>query len=214
MNRPKPTLIFRLIHLDNLNVCLRRNGLYAPKHEPDDGLPYKPIHNTDIQSERNVTHIPLGPKGTIHDYVPFYLGPRPPMLLQLHTGRVLGYGEGQEPLIYLISSVKQVEKSQAKFVFSDGHGIALYTEWFDNPSSLDDLDWEAIYSRSWRSTVNDMDRQRRKQAEFLVHKFFPWDIIKLIIVLNSKIESKIESILSQFDDSMNKKIKADKTLYY
>ena len=188
--------------------------MYAPKHEPDDGLPYKPIHNTDIQSERNVTHIPLGPKGTIHDYVPFYLGPRPPMLLQLHTGRVPGYGEGQEPLIYLISSVKQVEKSQAKFVFSDGHGVARETKWFDNPSSLDDLDWEAIYSYYWEKREDDKDHQRRKQAEFLVHKFLPWDIIESIVVLNLNIESKVKSILSQFNDSMNKKIKADKTLYY
>ncbi len=200
--------------MDNLNVCLQRNGLYAHNHMPDGDLTYKIIHDVNIQSQRSVTQIPLGPKGTIHDYIPFYLGPRSPMLFQLHTGRVQGYDEGQEPLIYLVSSAKTVQNSQAKFVFSDGQGIARYTEWFDDPSYLDGLDWEAIYSIYWASTTSDMDRQRKKQAEFLVYKFCPWDIIKSIVVLNSKVKSKVEGILSQYDDSMNRKIKVDTTLYY
>lgn len=38
----------------------------------------------------------------MHDYVPFYFGPLSPMMLNLKTGRVAGYEEDQEPLIYLV----------------------------------------------------------------------------------------------------------------
>ncbi|MCK4390123.1 MAG: DUF4433 domain-containing protein [Desulfobacterales bacterium] len=69
-------------------------------------------------------NIPCGPGGVIHDYVSFYFGYLCPMLLQLHTGRVEGYADGQDPIIYLVSTVQTVLESGSGFVFSDGHGIA------------------------------------------------------------------------------------------
>ncbi len=167
MAPPAPTPIFRLTHVDNLETLLRRGGLHAPKHTPDDGLPYRTIHNVDIQAERRVRTIPCGPRGTIHDYVSFYFGYLSPLLLQLKTGRVAGYQEGQEPLIYLVSSVQRALEEGVPFVFSDGHGIAAFTSWYDDLVDLDKVDWGMVYQRYWHDTVDDMDRQRRKQAEFL-----------------------------------------------
>ncbi len=95
---PEPTPIFRLLHVDNLEVLLRRGGLHAPNHTPKDDLPYRTIHNVDIQVERRLRQIPYGPRGTIHDYVSFYFGFLSPMLLQLKTGRVAGYQEGQQQM--------------------------------------------------------------------------------------------------------------------
>ncbi len=54
------------------------------------------------------------------------------MLLQLKTERVTGYTEGQEPLIYLVSTVQAVQQNGVEFVFSDGHGIAAFTNWYMN----------------------------------------------------------------------------------
>ena len=108
MVAPKPTPIFRFMHIDNLRVCLNRSGLCAPNHCPDDGASYRTIHNEVVQNQRHVTHIPCGPGGTVHDYVPFYFGYLSPMLLNLKTGRVEGYDEEQAPLIYLVSSAQAV----------------------------------------------------------------------------------------------------------
>ena len=82
---PNPTPILRFLHIDNLHICLRRVGLHAPNFTPEDGLYYRTIHNLDIQSQRQTRRILCGPRGVIHDYVPFYFGQRSPMLLQLHT---------------------------------------------------------------------------------------------------------------------------------
>ena len=78
---PIPTPIYRLVHVDNLDVLLRRGGLHAPNHTPNDGLSYRTIHNVDIQAERRIRTIPCGPRGTVHDYVSFYFGFLSPMLL-------------------------------------------------------------------------------------------------------------------------------------
>jgi len=121
---PNPVRIVRLMHIDNLSICLQRGGMHAPNNAPADGLIYRTIHNIEIQQQRQSRHIPCGPGGTIHDYVPFYFGVRSPMLYQLCKGQVENYDEGQDPLIYAVSSAQTVVQANMPFVFSDGHGIA------------------------------------------------------------------------------------------
>src|SRR5262245_2002255 len=174
MAPPNPTAIYRFVHIDNLDTLIRRGALHAPNHVPSDGLPYRFCHDPEVQGARAAVTIPVGPGGTIHDYVPFYFGYLSPMMLRLKTGQVSGYDEGQEPLIYLASTAQAVDSSNSRFVFSNGHGLAIFTDWFDDLSRLDEVDWNMVYQRYWKDTINDMDRQRRKQAEFLVHQSCPW----------------------------------------
>lgn len=195
---PNPVLVFRLLHIDNLEGCLKRGGIYAPNHTPKNGLNYRTIHNIDIQIIRRSRFIPCGPRGTIHDYVSFYFGPRSPMLYQLHTGWGIDYDEGQEPLIYAVSSVENIVRSGLGFVFSDGHGIAEFSDWYDNPAHLDKVDWEAVYATYWKDTLEDPDRQRRKQAEFLVHRFCPWNVIREVGVLNEAMKRSVENITGKY----------------
>ena len=211
---PDPTPIYRIMHLENLRVCLERGGLHAANHVPDDGLGYKTIHNEDIQRVRRVKLIPCDPGGTIHDYVSFYFGPRSPMLYQLHTGWVSGYSEGQEPIIYLVSTVQRVYDAGAQYVFSDGHGIAAFTHWYDAPDDLDQVDWTAVNTTSWHDTVDDMDRQRRKQAEFLVYEFCDWTLIRGIGVLNAGMKAKAESILGEFPSGLHRVVSVHPEWYY
>ncbi|MCP4689192.1 MAG: DUF4433 domain-containing protein [Desulfobacterales bacterium] len=212
MNIPDPTPIYRMIHVDNLPVCLQRGGFHAPNYTPDDDLSYRAIHNIEIQKTRHIRTIQRGPGGSIHDYVAFYLGPRSPMLLQLYTGRVDGYNEGQEPLIYIISTVQDVQRRNLKFVFSNGHGLAAFTSWFDDVRDLDQVDWNSVYADYWADTLEDMDRQRRKQAEFLVHRFCPLAVVSEIGVFNQRIRSKVLSILGQYSETLTVNIR--KKWYY
>lgn len=211
---PRPTRIFRLVHVDNMEVLLRRGGLHAPKHTPNDGLPYRTIHNVEIQAERRVRPIPCGPGGTIHDYVSFYFGYLSPMVFQLKTGWVPGYDEGQEPLVYLVSCAQTVQRAHVRFVFSDGHGIAAFTDWYDDLVDLDKVDWGMVYQRYWKDNPDDMDRQRRKQAEFLVHRFCPWALIEEIAVINSDAKDRVEGILSRFDVSLRREVAVRSGWYY
>jgi len=47
-----------------------------------------------------------------------------------------------------------------------------------------------------------MDRQRRKQAEFLVYRFCPREVINLIGALNETVKRRIERILARHEVSM------------
>jgi hypothetical protein len=214
MPQPNPTPILRISHVDNLRTLLARGGLHSTNHTPNDGLAYRTIHNVDIQNVRRARPILCGPGGTIHDYVPFYFGQLSPMLLQLKTNRVAGYAEGQEPLIYLKTTVQAVIGAGRRFVFSDGHGIAAFTKWFDDVTRLDEVDWEMVYQRYWRDEVADMDRQRRKQAEFLIHEFCPWALVEEIAVLNTTAKTRVETIMNEFDAAHRKLVNVRPGWYY
>ena len=190
-SRPRPTLIFRIVHLDNLTTFARRGRLYAPANIPDDGLPYRPIHDEAIRLRRGGRPIPCGPRGSVDDYVSFYLGPRSPMLYRIWKGTVSCEG-GQRSVVYLVSSVERLQELNIPFVFSDGHGLPAITRWYDDPAELDRLDWEAILSHFWFDTPEDPDRCRRKQAELLVLGAFPWEALLGIGVLDEPMRKDVE----------------------
>jgi ssDNA thymidine ADP-ribosyltransferase, DarT len=214
MAPPNPTPIYRFVHIDNLDTLIRRGALHAPNHVPNDRLPYRFCHDPEVQGARAAVLIPVGPGGTIHDYVPFYFGYLSPMMLKLKTGQVVGYSEGQEPLIYLVSNAQDVANANLRFVFSDGHGLARFTEWFDDLSQLDAVDWNMVYQRYWSDNVNDMDRQRRKQAEFLMHQTCPWSLITEIAVINESMRQRVLLIQNAFATGDRRPVKVEPSWYY
>jgi ssDNA thymidine ADP-ribosyltransferase, DarT len=59
-----------------------------------------------------------------------------------------------------------------------------------------------------------MDRQRRKQAEFLVHGFCDWSLIHEIAVLDETARQKVLVSLSQFGSAFNRKVSIRSEWYY
>jgi hypothetical protein len=150
----------------------------------------------------------------VHDYVPVYFGYLSVMLLNLKTGRVVGYNEGQEPLIYLVSTAQSIAESGAGFVFSDGHGLAALTSWYDSLRYLDEIDWNIVCQRYWRDNDEDNDRQRRKQAEFLIHGFCDWSLIQEIGVQNNRIRDMVLTHLNNFPDVQRPVVNIRSEWYY
>jgi hypothetical protein len=211
---PNPTPIYRFVHIDNLDTLIRRGALHAPNHVPSDGLPYRFCHDPEVQGARASVTVTAGLGGTIHDYVPFYFGYLSPMMLKLKTGQVSGYDEGQEPLIYLASTAQAVDSASIEFVFSNGHGLAFFTDWFNDLDRLGEVDWNMVYERYWKDTIGDMDRQRRKQAEFLVHQSCPWHVIQEIVVINTGMQERVDNIQSRFALSLRKPVRVERNWYY
>lgn len=149
----------------------------------------------------------------MHDYVPFYFGFLSPMLFQLKTNRVPDYTEGQEPLIYLVSTAQDVAANH-DFVFSNGHGIAAYTEWFSDLGKLNEVDWNMVYQRYWLDSIQDMDRQRRKQAEFLVHRACSWALVHEVGVVNDKMKAQVEGIIAGFSAALYRPVHIRRNWYY
>jgi hypothetical protein len=211
---PGPIAIYRLVHVDTLPTLLTRGALHAPNCTPNDGLPYRTIHNVSVQASRHSNQIWCGPRGTCHDYVPFYFGPLSVMLLNLKTGHVAGYNEGQAPLIYLTTTVQRVLDAGSRFVFSDGHGLARFTSWYDDLAQLDKVDWNLVAARYWADQPDDNDRQRRKQAEFLVWNSLDWMLIETIGVLSEQVKARVEAVLDTFPQRQRPRVEVRREWYY
>ena len=207
-------MILRFFHIDNLDGILTRGGMYAPNHAPNDGIVYKAIHSQPVQNTRSNYRVPVGPAGCLHDYIPFYFGCHSPMMLQLKTGQVAGHHGGQRPLIYSVYYAEDVAAAGCRFVFTDGHGIAAFTQFFDDLVQLHRVDWKTVKLKQWADTADDNDRQRRKQAEFLVHRFVPWDLIYGIAVIDERMKLKVEAILAGHPEVRQPIVKVLPNWYY
>lgn len=71
-----------------------------------------------------------------------------------------------------------------------------------------------VYERYWTDKLNDFDRQRRKQAEFLVYKFCDWSLIQEIAVYEISMKRRVEDILSGFPQEVQRSVRVQRDWYY
>jgi hypothetical protein len=184
-----------MTHISNLSSVLASGGLQSNSALRHGGISYSDIAYQDLQGRRATKRVPCGKRGVLHDYVPFYFNPRSPMLYTIHKGNVSSYSQGQFPIVHLVTTAQAVEASGCSFVFTDGHGIVAFTGFFDDLAQLDSVDWDVMRDTYWRDTNEDQDRSRRRQAEFLVHEFVPFEIITEIGVYNGNVQRQVEAAL-------------------
>ncbi|RAL25700.1 DUF4433 domain-containing protein [Thermoflavimicrobium daqui] len=184
--------IFHMTHISNLPLILEKRGLLCKNMVVNKRIEYVNISNTSVQNKRYAKNVPIEPYGILHDYVPFYFCTLNPMLYAIYSGKVDTYTEGQENVIFLVSTIPQVTQAKLNFVFTDGHAIMALTQFFKDIADLDKLNWEVIKAKYWPEFT---DGSRLRQAEFLVHKFFPWEHILGIGVLNNQSRNKVIEIL-------------------
>ncbi len=195
-----PTPIYHITHIDNLTPILNSGGLIANSRLRREGINYLDIAYESIQDRRARTSVPCGVGGVLHDYVPFYFAPRSPMLYTLHKGNVESYAQGQNPVIHLVSEAEAIEASDLAFAFTDGHAVMAYADFYDDLEALESvIDWELMESRYWFDTEEDPNRKCRRQAEFLVHQFCSWRLIKKIGVINGTIQAQVQQTLKNFN---------------
>ena len=174
---------------------LAEHGILCRRAVRAQGVDFQTISNEEIEELRSQTIVPCGPRGSLHEYVPFYFGPRSPMMYRISCRNLPSYDQGQRPLVYLVTSIIKVVEAGLRFVFSDGHPIMALTEFFDDTARLDAVDLPLMKQRYWNETAADPDRPRRRQAEFLVHQRVPWEVVTEIGVLDERVASRVEAVL-------------------
>jgi hypothetical protein len=197
------TAIYHITHIRNLPNILKDGGLYCDRVVSERGLAHVSIAHQHIKDRRATKQVTASVGGVLADYVPFYFAPRSPMLYSIYGGYVEGYPEGQKPILHLVSSAEDVQKSKMPFAFSDGHGTMDISQFFDDLSRLDQIDWKIMKEIYWNDIPEDGDRKRRRQAEFLVHQFFPISLVETIGVINNDMAAKVKGLLQPLKQKPN-----------
>jgi len=115
----------------------------------------------------------------VGDFVPFYFCPRSIMLYVIHRGNDpnLSYRGGQDSIVHLQASLSTVVqwamRRGQKWAISLSNAGATYTEFRSTITDFGSLNWSAIAATDFR----DPSIKEGKQAEFLLHGSFPWQLV-------------------------------------
>jgi len=201
--------LYHITHIDNLNSIVQCGGLLSNTQLKARKQNFQDISHSNIQDRRATKSVPYAAKGVLHDYVPFYFAPRSPMLFTIHKGNVPNYQGGQASVLHLLTTVKAIQESGLLFTFTDGHAVMAYSEFYDDLDVLERIDWNVMKSKLWYDTEVDPNRKCKRQAEFLVHRSFPWNLIQEIGVMKHSVQSEVRQILQQVNDFTPVNVYAD-----
>lgn len=199
---PQRALIYHFTHLDNLKSILAEGRLVADNLAT--AMLATDVGDSEIKQARRQRPVPCPPGGVVADYVPFYFAPRSPMMYRIacdHRDGVAGrYPGGDDPLIYLVSSVDRVAAAGLPWVASDGNCAVSITRFTTDLADLaGHVDWPLMDEEIWKNTPDDPDRRRRRMAEFLVHREFPVDGLAGFAVRTDHRERELRRLLRAAD---------------
>lgn len=195
---PVSPRIYHITHVDNLPSILSSGGLWSDAAMIAQGGPESSIGMSTIKQRRLRLPVRCNPGDHVGDYVPFYFCPRSIMLFLIHCANhpELTYSGGQEPIVHLEADLRETvdwaENEGCRWAFSLSNAGAFYTEFRNRFDQLREVDWAAVTATDFR----DPQIKEGKQAEFLIHKFFPLRLVQRIGVASAAIQNRVVRALS------------------
>jgi ssDNA thymidine ADP-ribosyltransferase, DarT len=212
-SQPTIVCVYRIVHIDNVEYLLT-NGMFTRSHAQSDPN-YINIGDSNLIEQRNDYPVSVNPpNGNLGEYVPFYFGPLSPMLLNIKTGYRGISKRSQAEIVYIVCQLGVLVQQCAEWCFTDGHAKNAITEFCNNIGSLHKVDWNLVRERHWSNTEDDIDRMRRKQAEFLVKDHVSVSCISCIVVQDTSSKTRIDLIMNRLGLVIPVKVNPGKKFYY
>ena len=180
--------IYHIVHIDRLPSIIADNCLWCDAEIVRRSPPGTTIGMNSIKQRRlNTLTLTSHPNLYVGHCVPFYFCPRSIMLYLIHRANHsdLVYRGGQTPIIHLEADLQQTvawaEGCGQRWAFTLSNAGAYYFEDRCNLAQLSEIDWAAVQARDWRRY------KEGKQAEFLIERQFPWELVSRIGVLSQQV---------------------------
>ena len=181
--------IYHFTNIDNLPSILE-HGFLSYNEKTRLGIAHVSIAEDSIQRRRSTMKVTCGPRGYVHDYVPFYFGSLSPMLLSVVNKKNVD----QQFIIHIAFSIDILDREDT--VFSDAsantkHPPAFYSD----PVDLAKLKWDLIDSYSWSGGTDD--ERHARMAEALVYLRVDPKLIDHVVVWNSSFSDHVKEVFSE-----------------
>lgn len=177
--------VYRMMHIENIPHILK-NGI-THKNSVNSNPNFKSIGDVSLINTRasKTVSITNGTNSILSEIIlgnqiPFYFSIRTPMLYVIQNGgNFVEKAIAPENIVYIVCSLENIQNSGLIFYFSDGHATDVFSIFY-NSDKLNELpsiiDWNAIKLKYWSGNEN-LDLKRKKQAEFLLEKDLPCELI-------------------------------------
>ena len=183
--------IYHIVHVDRLGSIMGDGCLWSDSMLQQAERPGTTIGMSDIKQQRLLNPVKCHNGLMVGQCVPFYFCPRSVMLFVIHKANhpALDYRGGQEPIVHLEADLQEAvtwsENSGRRWAFTLSNAGSRYFEDRCDMTQLHEIDWNAVRARSWSGC------QEEKQAEFLVEKSFPWNLIRKVGAHNFHVRNKV-----------------------
>lgn len=160
------TYLFRITHIDNVPHIIQ-NGI-THSTSTNANPKFVPIGDVNLITTR--ANFLLENGKFLGAYIPFYFGTRMPMLYVVQNGFNMVRSTRAEDIVYCVTSVQKIIDLGLDFIFTDGHAVDSFSTQYTpyHVQNIDSLiDKNAIRAKYWKDET-DLDKKRRKEAEFLV----------------------------------------------
>lgn len=173
--------LYYLTLVDNM-PSIREHGLLSHNAAHERGLVKEDISDQAVQNRR----ADISAFGrSLHDYFPLYFNPQNPMLFVRR--------EIQNDLVILCFNRELLV--QDGVIFTDGNAASSPTNFFDDVSRLDELDWDCIWAEYWKDFGED--GRRKRCAEVLVPDAIPLTRIRRRRVRTSSTRARFDKLMRE-----------------
>ena len=190
---PAPS-IYHITHVSNLAQIVEDGVLLSDAVMIARGGPATTIGMSTIKLRRlKELRVKCHPEDFVGECVPFFFCPRSIMLYLLYMGNhpELTYRGGQGPIVHLEADLREAvawaDAHGARWAFTLSNAGAAYTEFRDDLAQLPEVDWPAVANNDFRSS----EVKEGKQAEFLIHERFPWELVRNIGVRSDAVREQV-----------------------
>nr|WP_208598436.1 DUF4433 domain-containing protein [Desulfatiglans anilini] len=197
---PGDIKIYHIVHIDRLPSIILDGCLWCDAEIIRRSAPGTRIGMMNIKKRRlEELKLTSRPQLYVGQCVPFYFCPRSVMLYIIHQADhpALSYRDGQAPIVHLeadlLQTVAWAKEGGRSWAFTLSNAGAHYFEDRCDLSHLDEIDWAAVQARDWRQC------KEGKQAEFLIERQFPWELVNRIGVISRPVRDQTLRILQTAD---------------
>jgi hypothetical protein len=205
--------LYRIVHWQNVEYALQ-NGLYHQFHPLADPNYINIGHKKLIADRHDYVITKLPNAGNLGEYIPFYFGPHSPMLLMIRNGTDPVEKRPQEDIVYLISSVEVIKSAGLEYCYTDMHAKRRLAGFYRADKDFDKIDWDVVKAKKWNDIPDYLDRQDRKQAEFLVRHHVPVSCITWLGVKTVARKVYFEEMIATLGLSIQVFLDTKNQLYY
>ena len=180
MPMPAEPKIYHIVPVDRLPSIVKDGYLWCDAKMAQNSSCGTAIGINSIKQRR--LHNILNSHQDLHvgDCAPFYFCPRSVMLFVIckQNHPELTYRGGQDPIVHLEADLRQAvawaEEHGLRWAFTLSNAGANYFEDRSDLAQLGAIDWGAVQAQDWREC------KEGKQAEFLIERRFPWELVSRI----------------------------------
>lgn len=206
---PERALVFRITHIDNLRWIVQ-NGLHCRNGRRDRA--FVTIGNPDIISRRDRRLVPVEPGGSLSDYIPFYFTPFSPMAFNIKTGHGVAAVPPRDIVILVASLRRLADEPEVRFVYTDRHAVLATAAFHESLDRLHCVDWARLRARDFRRDNEDLEKVERYQAEALIYRHLPIDMLEVIVCNRREETVKTRALVDTLGADV--KVSHSATLYF